>query len=120
MLLHAATIARHDVIVFKQAIATQAALAAQSLDDSGICHEAIPSQDDGKAQGLPSKSPGDAANPCPICLGLTSAHAMAASAVPVLRVPQAFIALAFAPHDRQSARPAGFRLPPNRGPPSYA
>jgi len=120
MLLHAATIARHDVIVFKQAIATQAALVAQSLDDSGICHEAIPAREDGKAQSLPGKSPGDAANPCPICLGLASAHAMAASAAPVLRVPQASIALAFARHDRQPARPARLRLPPNRGPPSNA
>jgi len=120
MLLHAATIAHHTVILFEQAARAQVAAFAEAFEPGAICHEAIPAQEDGKAQGLPAKSPGDAANPCPICLGLTSAHAMAASAAPVLRVPQAFIALAFAPHDRQSARPAGFRLPPNRGPPSYA
>jgi len=120
MLLHAATIARHHVIQFNHVFAAQAASAAEARRTAGICHEESPAQEDGKAQGQSGKSPGGAAKPCPICLGLASAHAVSASEPPVLRVPQAVISLAFAFHDRQAAPPARLRFPPNRGPPSIA
>ncbi len=110
MLLHAATIARHNVILFKQTALAQVAASTEVFAPGALCHGGGPVQ----------KSPAGAPKPCPICLGLASAHGLPASEVPVLRVPQTVIALAFIPGDRQPAQPAGVRFPPNRGPPSIA
>ncbi|MGO9484297.1 MAG: DUF2946 family protein [Rhodomicrobium sp.] len=116
ILLHAATVARHNVILF-QAIHAQLA-SQQGLETGVICHLAA---EDGKAQGLPGKDQGGFAKPCPICLGLAaSAHALPASAAPPLRVPQTILAAAFVPQDPQLASAARVSLPSNRGPPSLA
>lgn len=114
MLLHAVTLARHNVIRY-QAIPTEAALLL-ALDAGVICH--VDGEADGKTQGLPGKAPGGAAKPCPICLGFASAHALPASEAPAPRVPQTVIADAFISRDNEPAPPVRFRLPPNRGPPS--
>ncbi len=113
-------IARHNVYLFKQSILIQDAAAAETFEASGICHTGGAVQQDGKAQGLPAKSPAGAPTPCPVCLGLVSAHAMPPSEAPVLRVPQTVIALVFAPRDPQLAPLLAVRLPSNRGPPSIA
>jgi Protein of unknown function (DUF2946) len=116
MLLHAATVARHHLVQY-EAISAQAAL-QQALDAGLICHIDSDADEDDAAQALPGKAPGGAAKPCPVCLGLASAHALPASEAPALRVPQTVAAAAFVSPDREPAPPARFRLPPNRGPPS--
>ncbi len=117
ILLHAVTLARHNVIQY-QAFSTQAAL-LQAFDAGIICHVDSDADDDGKAQGLPGKDQERTSKPCPVCFGFASANAaLPASEAPALRVPQTVIADAFISHDNDPAPPAGFRLPPNRGPPS--
>jgi hypothetical protein len=117
ILLHAVTLARHNVIQY-QAFSTQAAL-LQAFDAGIICHVDSDADEDGKAQGLPGKDQGRTTKPCPVCFGFASANAaLPASDAPALRVPQTVIADAFISRDNDPAPPAGFRLPPNRGPPS--
>jgi len=117
ILLHAVTLARHNVIQY-QAFSTQAAL-LQALDAGIICHIDSDADEDGKAQGLPGKDQGRTSKPCPVCFGFASANAaLPASEAPALRVPQTVIADAFISRDNRPAPLARFRLPPNRGPPS--
>lgn len=118
MLLHAATVARHNVIQY-QAIPAQAALLL-ALDAGVICHVESDADEDGGAQGLPRKDQGGMAKLCPICLGLASAHALPANEAPALCVPQTVIAHALVPQNPQLASAAGVSLPPNRGPPSIS
>jgi Protein of unknown function (DUF2946) len=119
MLLHAATVARHNVIMFRHALPVQEA-AALSVPPGVICHDEGQAGAAGKAQGDPAKSPAGGQAHCPICLGLASAHAMPASEAPALRVPQAAVMAASVRRDTTPA-PAAFLLrPSNRGPPSIA
>ena len=115
MLLHAATIARHNVILFQQSIPAELA-ASFGIEPGVTCDASGEAPNGGKA----GKGSGGGVTHCPICLGLASAHAMPASEAPVLRIPQTVIALAFVPHNRAPFWPAAVRLPSNRGPPSIA
>ncbi len=120
ILLHAATLARHNVLLFKQASLALEAAAVEAFEPGAICYSERPVRDDGKAQSLPGKSPAGSSTACPICLGLVSAHATPPSEAPVLRVPQTVIAHVFAPRDPQLAPLTTVRRPSNRGPPSIA
>ncbi len=62
-----------------------------------ICHVDSEAGDNGAAQRLPGKDQGGTSKPCPVCLGLASAHALTASDTPVLRVPQAVFVARFVP-----------------------
>ncbi|MGO9544854.1 MAG: DUF2946 family protein [Rhodomicrobium sp.] len=120
MLLHAATLARHNALLFKQATLIQEAALGVAFEPGAICHAGGGAQENGKAQGAPGKSPAGAPTHCPVCLGLVSAHATPPSEAPVLRVPRTVIAFGFASRDPQLAPLPAVRRPSNRGPPSIA
>jgi hypothetical protein len=115
ILLHAGTVARHNVIVFQRVAAELASEAA--LDAGLICH--IETDEDGGGQALPGKDR-TPAKPCPVCLGLASAHALAVGEVPVLRLPQAMRQRVAAPREEQRAPALKFLRPLTHAPPSLA
>ena len=119
VLLHAATVARHQVVLFEQAASPLKTAGGASSPEAGIvCHMGAAAPEDGKAKPLPEKSPEGGTKPCPICLGFASAYALPGAEAPRLRVPLRVIALAFIPRDGPPASPTKLRLPSNRGPPS--
>ena len=118
ILLHAAAIARHNVIRF-EAIPNELALLA-GFDASVICHTDSETGDNGAAQGLPGKDQGGTSKPCPVCLGLAFVHALTPSGAPVLRLPQAVYAARLSPQNHEAAPAVRLSLPPTRGPPSIA
>ncbi len=118
ILLHAATIARHNVVRFHAIPAELAALAG--FDQGIICHVDSEAGANGSDQGLPSKDQDRTSKPCPICLGLASAHALTASDAAVLRIPQAFFVAHVAFPKLELLPAARYSLPLTRGPPSAA
>ena len=118
ILLHAGTVARHNLIRF-EAIPNELALLA-GFDTGAICHVDSAPGDNGAAQGLPGNDQGGTPKPCPICLGMATAHALTASDAPILRVPQAVFVVRFAPQAPRLAPTGRISLPSNRGPPSIA
>ncbi len=118
ILLHTATVARHNVIRF-EAIPNELALLT-GFETSVICHVDSEAGDNGAAQGLPGKDQGGTSKPCPVCLGLASVHALTASHSPALRVPQAVFIARLAPQHLQAAPAVRLSLPLTRGPPSIA
>ena len=118
ILLHAGTVARHNVIRF-EAIPNELALLA-GFDAGVICHTDSETVDNGTAQGLPGKDQGGTFKPCPVCLGLASVHALTASGTPVLRLPQAVYIARLSPQNHEAAPAVRLSLPPTRGPPSIA
>jgi hypothetical protein len=118
ILLHAGTVARHNVIRF-EAIPNELALLA-GFDAGVICHTDSETGDNGTAQGLSGKDPASTSKPCPVCLGLASVHALTASDAPILRLPPAVYIAPLSPQDHEAAPAVRFSLPPTRGPPSIA
>jgi hypothetical protein len=118
ILLHAGTVARHNVIRF-EAIPNELAQLA-GFDAGVVCHTDSETGDNGTAQGLSGKDPASTSKPCPVCLGLASAHALTASNTPALRVPRAVFIARLAPQEREAAPAVRLSLPPTRGPPSIA
>ena len=118
ILLHATTVARHNVIRF-EAIPNELALLA-GFETGVICHADGETGDNGTAQRLPGEDHGGTSKPCPVCLGLASAHALTANDTPVLRVPRAVFIARLAPQDLEALPPVRLSLPPTRGPPSIA
>ena len=118
ILLHAGTVARHNVIRFL-AIPDELALLA-GVETSVICHVDSEAGDSGTAQGSPGKNQGGTSKPCPICLGMASAHALTANDAPAPRVAQAVSAVRFVPQKPRLAPTGRVSLPSNRGPPSIA
>ncbi len=116
ILLHAATVARHNVIQFQ---AIPVGLASSAILDPGIiCHADSEADESGNARTLPGKSPSPAPKPCPVCLGLASIHALPASEGPSLRVPQTVLAAAFVRPGLALAPAVRLSLPLTRGPPT--
>ena len=118
ILLHTATVARHNLIRF-EAIPNELALLA-GFESGVICHVDSEAGDNGAAQELPGKDHGGTSKPCPVCLGLASVHALTASHAPVLRVPQAVFIARIVPQNHETAPAVRLSLPPTRGPPSIA
>ena len=118
ILLHAGTVARHNVIRF-EAIHNELTRPA-GFDTAFLCHVDSAAGDNGAAQGLPGNDRGGTSKSCPICLGLASIHALTATDMPELRVPQAVFIARLAPQTHEAAPPARLSLPPTRGPPSIA
>ena len=118
ILLHAGTVARHNIIRF-EAIPNELTLPA-GFGAATLCHAGSGAIDASAGEGLPGKGQGSTSKPCPICLGMATAHAFTASNTPILRVPQAvFVVRAVAQSD-EAAPPVRISLPPTRGPPSIA
>jgi hypothetical protein len=118
ILLHAGTVARHNVIRF-EAVINELALPA-GFDTAFLCRVDSAAGDNGAAPVLPGKNQGGTSKSCPICIGLASVHALTASDTPHLRVPRAVFIARLAPQDVEAAPPARLSLPPTRGPPSIA
>lgn len=118
IMLHTATVARHNVIVF-QAIPNELAALA-GFEPGAICQVGSEADKNGQAQGLPGNGQGGKSKSCPICLGFASAHALQASEMPCLRIPRAIYLTASVPQEPDRAPPAKGSLPPTRGPPSLA
>ena len=115
ILLHAATVARHHVVQFR---AASAEVASAAFELGLICH--VDGDADGNGQSLPGKDRNSPSKPCPVCLGLASAHALPASDAPALRVPQAVTQMVSAPLQAVRTTASRFLLPLTRGPPSLA
>jgi hypothetical protein len=118
ILLHAGTVARHNVIRF-EAIPNELALLA-SFDTTNLCHAGSGTSDDRAGEGLPGKGQGSTSKPCPICLGMATAHALTASDTPMPRDPRAVFVVRFVSPAPRFARTGRISLPSNRGPPSIA
>jgi hypothetical protein len=116
ILLHAGTVARHNVIRF-EAIPNELAQPA-GFDTAFLCHVESAAGDNGASQGLPGKDQGGTSKPCPVCLGLASVHALTTTDAPDLRVPQAVFIARLAPQDLHAAPPVRLSLPPKRAPPN--
>lgn len=119
ILLHAATIARHNAVMYR-AIAVEVASPLRGFDPGAICHVDSEADDNGTAQGLPGQDKGGVSKPCPVCLGLASVHALPASEAPSLRVPQTVYIAGFVPQVLELAPAGRHSLPLTRGPPSLA
>jgi hypothetical protein len=117
ILLHTATIARHNLILL-QAASAEIATAASAA--GLICHTDASSGDNAQTQGLPGPDKGNPSKPCPICLGLASAYALTASDAPVLPVPQAVFQKVAPPRETGHGAGTSFLLPHTRAPPSLA
>jgi hypothetical protein len=118
IMLHAATIARHNVIRF-QAIAAELA-ASTGFAPAAICYVASEADGSGPAPAVPGDGQDGTSKPCPICLGLASAHALPASEAPAPRVPHTLFVPRFVPQKLELAPSVRLFLPPTRGPPSIA
>jgi hypothetical protein len=118
ILLHAGTLARHNVIRF-QAIAAELA-APTGLNLAAICYVASEAYGGGPAPAVPGDGQDGTSKPCPICLGLISAHALPASEAPALPVAQTFSIARFVPQNLEPAPSARLSLHRTRGPPSNA
>jgi len=118
ILLHAVALARHNVIRF-QAIAAELA-ASTGFAPAAICYVAVEADSDGPAPAVPGDGQDGPSKPCPICLGLISAHALSTSEAPAPRIPTAVSFVRFIPQKLELAPTARLFLPPTRGPPSIA
>ncbi len=118
ILLHAATIARHNVIQFQAISASLASLAG--FEPGALCHAGSETGGDEKAQTLPGKDRERASKPCPVCLGLASAHALPASEAASLPAPQTLLIAASFPKELTLEPLGGLFFPLSRGPPSLA
>jgi hypothetical protein len=118
ILLHAGTIARHNVIRF-QAIPNELALPT-GFGAATLCHVGNVASHASAGEALPGKGQGSTSKPCPICLGMATAHALTASDTQILRVPQAVFVVRTVPQNDEAAPPVRLSLPPTRGPPSIA
>jgi hypothetical protein len=118
ILLHATTIARHNVIRFQAVPAGLAPLAG--FEAIALCHTGSEVDGDGTAPAVPAKGQDGTSIPCPICLGLASAHALPASDAPSLRVPYTDSVTLPIPQTPRIAPTGGPSLPLARGPPNIA
>ncbi len=118
ILLHAATIARHNVIRF-QVIAAELA-APRGIDPVAICYVVSEAHGSSLAPAVPGDRQDRTSKPCPICLGLVSAHALPASEALALPVAQAFSVTRFIPQKLEPVPSARLSLHRTRGPPSAA
>jgi hypothetical protein len=118
LLLHAVTLARHNVIRF-QAIAAELA-APTGLNLAAICYVAVEADSDGPAPAIPGDGQDGTSKPCPICLGLIPVHALPTSEAPAPRIPVPVFVARFIPQKLELAPAVRFSLPPTRGPPSIA
>jgi hypothetical protein len=116
VLLHAATIARHSVIQFNAAAAELASLAG--FEPEVICH--LGAELDAQAPALPGKGDERPAKPCPVCLGLASAHALPASSAAPLPLPRVASETVRVTQVLSLEQAGRLSFPPNRGPPSLA
>lgn len=122
VLLHAAAIPRHNAVMLAGAIEAadkQAALGAVGEAPaamSGLLCTAGggPETGSGKAPGAPGGS-----NPCPICMGLSQAHAILAACDPAIAAPFA-IRIAHLPVRDVGIAQRRLYRPPVRGPPCAA
>ena len=117
ILLHAGTVARHNVIRF-EAISNELALLA-GFDTGLVCHVDSEAGDTSAGEGLPGKGQGSTSKPCPICLGMATAHALTASDTQILRLPQAVFVVRTVPQNDEAAPPVRLSLPPTRAPPEH-
>jgi hypothetical protein len=118
ILLHAATIARHNVIQFNAIAAGLTSLTG--FEPGVICHAGSEADESANALALPGKSQERAPKPCPVCLGLASVHALPASEAVPLPAPQTVVAAASFSEDLTLESAVRLPFPPNRGPPSLA
>jgi hypothetical protein len=118
ILLHGATIARHNVIRFQAVPAGLAELAG--FEAIALCHTGSEVDGDGTAPAVPAKGQDGTSSPCPICLGLASAHTLPANEAPGLRVPYADSVTLPIPQTPGIAAAGSPSLPLARGPPSTA
>jgi hypothetical protein len=122
VLAHAAAIPRHNAVMLAGVIETadkQAALAAvgeKPAAMSGLLCSAGGRQDagSGKAPGAPGNS-----SPCPICMGLSQAHAILSACEPLIAAPFAILIARQPVRDMRIAQLKLYR-PPARGPPLAA
>jgi hypothetical protein len=114
MLLHAGATSRHNLIMFEKVAAQFSADAAVAA--SLICH--VDTDAAGNAQSLPGKDGNNPQKPCPICLGLASAHALQTGEAPLLRVPDPVYLKASVAQEAERTPAARFSLPHTRAPPS--
>jgi hypothetical protein len=116
ILLHAGTVARHNSIMFQK---VSAALATGAAFEAGlICH--VESSTDGEEQSLPGDNGSSPSKPCPVCLGLASAHALLTPDAPAMGVPVFVSHKVAVPAEIEQAVVSRFSLPLTRGPPSLA
>jgi Protein of unknown function (DUF2946) len=116
ILLHTGTVARHNVVMYQK---LSAALAAGAAFEAGlICH--VESSTDGDEQSLPGDGGSSPSKPCPVCLGLASAHALPTSDAPALSTPQIAVHRVSVPREIERAPASRFSLPLTRGPPNLA
>jgi hypothetical protein len=118
ILLHTGTVARHNVIRF-EAIPAELALLAD-FGAATLCRASNLASDASASEAVPGKGQGSTSKPCPICLGMATAHALTASYTLILRVPQAVFVVRAVPQNDEAAPPVRLSLPPTRGPPSIA
>jgi hypothetical protein len=116
VLAHAAAIPRHNAVMLAGAIETGDKLTAlvsvgeTPASISGL----ICSAGSGKAPGTPGES-----SKCPICMGLSPAHAILAVCEPVVAAPLAILIARTPVRDMRIAQLKRYR-PPARGPPAAA
>jgi hypothetical protein len=118
ILLHAGTVARHNVIRF-EAIPNELTFLA-GFGAATLCRASNVASDASTGEGLPGKGQGSTSKPCPICLGMATAHALTASDTLILRVPEAVFVVRTVPRNDEAAPPLRLSLPPTRGPPGIA
>ena len=104
MLLHAGAVSRHNLIMFEKVAAQFSANAA--FDAGQICH--IDADASGNTKSLPGKDGNGPQKPCPICLGLASAHALQSSEVLLLRVPHSVYLREALPQEAERSPAAKF------------
>jgi hypothetical protein len=122
VLAHAAAIPRHNAIMLAGAIEAsdkQAALAAvgeKSTDLTGLMCSASGRSDagSGSAPGAPGKT-----SLCPICMGLSPAHAILSTCEPEIAAPFAILIARAPVRDMRIVQHRLYR-PPARGPPLAA
>jgi len=115
MLLHAATLVRHHLVVFGETVAAAESLAAaESFVQDAVCHTDSTEEQPGDAGGKPPS----VAKTCPVCLGLASAHALPASTAPPLGALPAFKTRCAVTPSISLHAATNVRLPQSRAPPS--
>ena len=120
VLAHAAAIPRHNAVMLAGAIEAadkQTALASVGETPaaiSGLLCSAGSDAGSGNVPGAPGKS-----STCPICMGLSPAHAILAVFVPEVAAPLAILIARAPVRDMRIAQLKRYR-PPARGPPAAA
>jgi len=120
VLAHAAAIPRHNAVMLAGAIETADKLTAlvsvgeTPASISGLICSAGSDAGSGKAPGTPGES-----STCPICMGVSPAHAILAVLVPEVAAPLAILIARAPVRDMRIAQLKRYR-PPARGPPGAA